>query len=359
MTSSGIRGTRMTRTVVTCFCIAVFSAGLLSCSSTAPRGAGAVLTDGKYDTEFPTQPAAKYLTRIVESVLRLNSVVYYRTYFFGDQERVTRKSLTEEILRAHEYNAVYSSSSTSGTSTVIESNGRQIALLTCAHLVAYPDTVFSFLAGPEKRPSEFISSVSVQQRMELYVATLPEGGVLTLLAIDKEKDLAVVGRQFESFQALLPPPIGFPFGKSAELDWGTFVYLVGYPSGNKILTRALVSSPNKDHQQSFLVDAVFGRGFSGGICLALRDGIPNFEIVGMIKSVPAHVSYVLTPGRENAVEELDFSRPFRGNAYIDKQVDIEYGTSQALSAEVIVEFLADHKSELLDSGFRIEPMIHN
>ena len=52
----------------------------------------------------------------------------------------------------------------------------------------------------------------------------------------------------------------------------------------------------------FLVDAVFNRGYSGGIVLAIRDGVPNFELVGLVKSVPAEYEYVMKPIMTNNQE---------------------------------------------------------
>ena len=69
----------------------------------------------------------------------------------------------------------------------------------------------------------------------------------------------------------------------------------GYPSGHKMVTKAIVSSPNKDRKGSFLLDAVLTPGFSGGIALAVRDGVPNFELVGLVQLVSGRTTYALGP----------------------------------------------------------------
>ena len=71
------------------------------------------------------------------------------------------------------------------------------------------------------------------------------------------------------------------------------------------------------------------------------------------------MSYVLTPGRENTGEDLDLSRPYKGKMYVDREVDIEYGTSQAVSAETIRQFLSDHRSEIVDGGYQIDALLKN
>ncbi|MCK7529466.1 MAG: hypothetical protein MZV64_73895 [Ignavibacteriales bacterium] len=53
-----------------------------------------------------------------------------------------------------------------------------------------------------------------------------------------------------------------------------------------MVTKAIVSNPSRDESGSFLVDAVVNNGMSGGLVLAIKDGVPNFEMVGMIQWVP-------------------------------------------------------------------------
>ncbi len=338
------------RTLLLC-CLAF---AVWSCSTVQPSVSRAPVVDGKYDSEFPSSPTSSYLERIAESVQRLNSIAYYKTYFFSPQEKFRATDINDGVLNAHEHNSVYANSSTSGTATIISSSSRKIAFLTCAHIVAFPETLITFFPGPDRNPSPFVATLSVLKRTALYVATLPEGGTVDVLALDRVNDLAVVGHTYESSQPLLPPVLSYPLGSSEELQWGTFLYLFGYPAGTKVITRGIVSSPNKDKRHSYVVDAVFGRGFSGGICLALRDGVPNFELVGMIKMVPAHTSYVLTPGRDRQADELDLDLPYTGQIFIERRTEIEYGITQAISAETIRDFLDSHLLDLSQLGYSID-----
>lgn len=330
-------------------------AGLLAgCSPSVPIGSSARVVDGQYDSEFPSTPVSSYLEHIGESVQRLNAVAYYKTYFFNLQEEFRANDLTDAVLNAHEEKAVYSNSSTSGTATTIVSTSNRVAFLTCGHIVAFPDTVLTYFPGPNRKPSDYVATLSLLKRTALYIATLPEGGAVEILALDRTNDLAVVGHTYEDSQPGLPPVFSYSLGNSKELQWGTFLYMLGYPAGMKVVTKGIVSSPNKDKRHSYIVDAVFGRGFSGGICLALRDGVPNFEMVGLIKMVPAHTSYVLTPGREHDYDELDLDLPYTGQAYIERRTEIEYGVTQAVSAESIREFLEGHRLDLVQLGFSID-----
>lgn len=334
--------------------IVFFVAILGSSCSTFTGSLSSVIVDHRYDSEFPTRPVSSYLQHIAESVLRLNSIAYYQTYAFGAAERFRPAEITDAVLNAHQGSSVLSSSSTSGTATVISRTSREIALLTCAHVVSFPETVFTFQYSPEKRQTEFVASVSILRNVVLYVATLPEGGKVDLIVADRENDLAVVGRKFEESESFVSPVVPCPFGRASELEWGTFLYLFGYPGGNKVVTKGIVSSPEKDRQESFLVDAVFGRGFSGGICVALRDGPPNFELVGLIKMVPARSYYVLTPGKDRLPEDLEIGVPYGGESFVEKHTDIEYGWTQAISVESVKAFLLENQQRLKDEGFPVD-----
>jgi hypothetical protein len=123
------------------------------------------------------------------------------------------------------------------------------------------------------------------------------------------------------------------------------------------VTKAIVSNPNRDKYGSFLTDAVFNRGFSGGIVLAIRDGVPNFELVGMMKLVPGHQHYYLSPAKEGEQLEFDPNIPFTGDVYAESRVDIIYGVAPAIPAEMIVEFLKSNEETLIDQGYDLRSFL--
>ena len=73
--------------------------------------------------------------------------------------------------------------------------------------------------------------------------------------------------------------------------------------------------------------------------LALRDGVPNFELVGVVRQVSAHSSFVLVPGREEGYE-YDPGVPYTGTVFPERLTEIDHGMTQVTSAEMIGEFLA-------------------
>jgi hypothetical protein len=331
----------------------LFAVASLSCSPSAYREVYPTLLDGKYDTEFPYRGCSKQLEEISESVKMLSTVAYYRTFAIPESDHLRLGDITRELLAARAASSVFVNRSMSGTATVLSYQNHSVVLMTCAHVVSFGDTLVSYHIGADRRPTKYVRSIAVKERQMNFVGLLPEGGELEILAIDEAADIALLGKRFVTDPPLPIPVFRYPFGKAKELEWGSFVYLFGYPSGFRVVTKGIVSSPNRDKRGSFLVDAVFGGGFSGGIALAVRDGVPNFELVGMVKMVSAHSSFVLTPPVENGVVDYDTSTPYSGDIYVEKHTDIDYGVTQTTSVERILEFFAEHRSEVQAKGYSL------
>ncbi len=325
----------------------------LSCSSSPERGASPVVRDGRYDSEFPSLRSSRQLEQIAETVKMITAIAYYRTFAIELAEHIQKTDVTPEFLEAREKDAIYVNKSLSGTATIIWAEGRRVALLTCAHIVAFPDTEITYHIGPDRRPTPFLKTFSIKERQMNFVGILPEGGDLEILAIDRGADVAIMGKLFEQSPSIPIPVFSYPVGRASDLEWGTFVYLFGYPSGYRIVTSGLVSNPNRDKRGSFLLDAVIGGGFSGGIAVAVRDGVPNFELVGMVKMVSARTSYVLRPQTDDSAVEYDPTVPYTGEVYVDRHTDIEYGVSQAVPVEAVLEVLEANRASLVAQGFFI------
>ena len=331
----------------------------LSCSSTSYREVYPMLTDGKYDSEFPYRGCSEQLEQISESVRMINCIAYYKSLVFPLDAKVRIADLHDPFLKEKAEKEVYLNQTSSGSATVIYCQKKRIALLTCAHVVDFNDTIFTFYRGEDKKQSEFIQSIAVKDRQTNYVAAIQGAQNLEIVLIDKENDLALVGQRFEFSAVPTVTVFNYPIGKAKELEWGAFVYLFGYPAGYRIVTKAIVSNPNKDKHGSFLTDAVFNRGFSGGIVLAIRDGVPNFELVGMMKLVPGYQHYYLTPAKEGDQVEFDSNIPFRGDVYAESRTDIIYGVAPAIPAELIVEFLQTNLRKLIEEGYDVRPFLEH
>ena len=320
---------------------------LISCSKKIYRVAYPTLSDGRYDSEFPYKNCSEELQEISDAVTKVFCNTYYKNYYFSPDRRVVPKDINKKLLDNPDGRADLKNS-VSGTATVIYFQVNRIALLTCAHVVTKPDTILSYFISEDKLSEKYIQTISIKQRQEILVYGMPEDGVFDVLLIDNENDIAILNKELKSSTVAQIPVLNYPFGKAKELQWGSFVYLIGYPMGNKVITRGIVSQPDRDRRGAFLIDALFNRGLSGGILLAVRDGVPNFEVVGITTSAAAETETVLVPERNKNYDE---TVPYEGKIYVDNKKSINYGITKAISAEAILNLIKENRNDLLRKGY--------
>jgi len=119
----------------------------------------------------------------------------------------------------------------------------------------------------------------------------------------------------------------------------------------QMITKALVSSPNRDSEGSFLLDAVVNKGYSGGIVLAIRDGVPNFELVGIVQWVPEEKNNIIIPGKRKDDEPYNSLIPYDGELFVKRDSEIKYGIAKIISTETIQNFVENNKQNLYDQGY--------
>lgn len=325
-----------------------------SCSSVTYDKIYPTLQDGKYDSEFPYKGSSEELEEISSTIHRVNSTAFYRTYTFNQNDKIKRSELQSEQTFDKSVSTGYADQTSSGTATIIYSAEGKVALLTCAHVVNYPDTVLSFYSDGEGHLTNILEAVFIKEAQAIYVAGFPEGSELEIIAIDKERDLALIGRDYHELMGFKFPVFNYPVGKSKELDWGSFVYVFGYPINYQMVTKAIVSSPNSDAEGSFLLDAVVNQGTSGGIVLAIRDGVPNFELVGIVQWVPEEEDNILVPAKLKNNEAYNPISPYEGDVFVKRFSSIRYGIAKIISVESILTFLLNNKQILYDEGYYLE-----
>jgi hypothetical protein len=343
--------------------IALFSLAVIipllftNCSTISYKEIYPILQDGKYDSEFPYKGASDELKDISQCVHRINSTVFYKTYRFDTAKEVTLEKIKDYGISQLASTEGYSDQSCGGTALTIYFSDGRVALLTCAHIVSYPDTVISYTRDESGKSTNYLESILIKEKQTVYAAGFPEGSELEVLAIDKKNDLAVIGRYYSQLINKIFPVFNYPLGNAKDLDWGSFVYSFGYPMNNQMVTKAIVSSPNKDGEGSFLVDAVINKGFSGGIVLAIRDGVPNFELVGIIQWVPGEDENVLVPEKLESNESYNSIIPYKGEEYVKRILSIRYGIASVISIETVKEFITSNKDNLYSKKYYLDKFI--
>ncbi len=99
-----------------------------------------------------------------------------------------------------------------------------------------------------------------------------------------------------------------------------------------------------------MVDANFNRGFSGGLVLATRAGGSSLEWVGIVKSVSANAHFRFKPAPEE-LRDVDVHRPYEGDIYLERVLNINYGVTYVVSAKAIRAFFIKHERSLKKQGF--------
>lgn len=328
---------------------------LVSCPRPVNTIVRPVKADGQYDTEYPSANCAGELERISQSIKLLNSIAYYKQYVFPDSIRIRYKEIDRTILNSPDNEINYFNNTASGTATLILSTQNSVALVTCAHIVDFPDTIIRYMRG-DFRNKTYIKSIAYKEKQTNYINDLPDGRDIEILLIDPENDIAIAGRHNEIATGNAPPQpvLQCPIGKARDLQWGNFVYLMGFPRGNKMISSGLVSDPNRGRDGGFLVDTPFNRGFSGGIVLAIRDGVPNFELVGIAKSAAAEFEHILTPSERTDFSQYDAFTPYDGEMYIQNKASIQYGVTNIVPIETVLRIIRQNSRHfsLLGYDFR-------
>lgn len=329
---------------------------LVSCKSAIYKVAYPALSDGRYDSEFPYKSSSDQLEEITNSVKMLNSVAYYTAYVFDYESMIRKKDINQKVLDEKNIDIGRFDRTASGTATIVSSQFGSVVLLTCAHIVDFPDTIISYFKTPSGYNTGYIESISIKDKQVNYIPEFPSGGEVDVLVRDDKLDLALLGRHFGKDHIGKFDVFNYPIGKAKELNWGSFVYAIGFPMNYKMLSKGIVSSPNKDKRGSFLIDAVFNKGFSGGVVLAIRDGVPNFELVGLVNTVPIMRQFVLTPKNPSRRRVYNPIVPYKGEAYLQEMMNIRYGVTKVISVETIIDFIQNNWKTVLTKGYNMKDL---
>lgn len=326
---------------LTCFCSFKASKQLMDMNSHA-----------RYRTNFPDSNVSADLENVLRSVKKIKNYSSYHTYVFDKNTRITLKDLSSEGLLEHTRAGIVTNEATAGTACVIFSDGTNTALLTCAHAVKAPDTIIQWAEYSDLGDNKYIHSISIKIKQQLYVNDLPEGNKFRVLASDLNNDIAFIGTRFTEPVPNIPV-FSYKCGNSSELRWGSFLYLAGFPTGQQMVIHGIVSSL-AGNEGSFLTDALFNEGLSGGMALAVTESGSQFELVGMARSVAATYGYVLKPEKE--MHEFTYNPVLRyeGNIYVNQKKDISYGVTSIISINQIRNFYQENRFQLLKAGYNFD-----
>lgn len=325
----------------------------VSFSCHGPRPAGKEKGRGKpfYSTRPAAPEAAGCLDRAAKSVKKIYSVASYTTWQFRREDRMTGQRLAAGAYRQNSWGIISTNETVLGTGTVIAASRSRVVLLTCAHVVTAPDTLVTWYESAGDDPVRYIRSFSLKERQENWVKGLPSCGPFEVLAADGEADIALIGQDCERLTDTVEV---FPFapGNAGRLGWGSFLYIVGFPLGNRVITSGMASPAEKRPFGEFTVDALLNKGHSGGLVLALPVRGGCMEMVGMVKSVSSTREAWLKPA-PGSLAAPDWI-PYTGESFIGSSDHISYGINAVIPIEQIRDFCQRNLGQLRKSGYAID-----
>jgi len=306
--------------------------------------------DNQYDSEFPNVPTSDYLEEINNSVKLVNIMVRYHVYDIPLEEKLTTKNFDEDIIKDIAVKESYVNSPASGTATIIYNNNHRVALMSCAHIFNFPDTIAVNYLDDQGKVTPYVQSVYFKLEQNITIPGLPEISDFQVLVSDFKKDIAVIGKNYKNVKMIGNTTIRYPRGKASELKPGTFVFLFGFPRGIQMVSKAIVGHPNKDAKHNFIIDAAVHSGISGGPVFALRDGAPNFELVGMVFATAGEMLQFLGPGDIHSYDSNKKNK-YHGDIYLKSTRQVVYGITYVISIESIEDFFSDNYDAFMSKGY--------
>lgn len=336
------------------FSLAVAAGAICSCVST-PRPVPVYQPqDDKYTSAHPSREVSAKLSRIQNSVQRIISTVGYSVYYFNDK-RIAKTEVSDESLSSFSTRSVTVNQSNAGTAISVLQNEDYTLLLTAYHIIASPDTVVTFVKNGNVPDRTFIKSMSIKKSDEIFLFNSGSLIKLEMIAADPFKDLALLIAPNVNYD-YDAPPLQLQTGTAKNLQLGTFIFVLGFPLGNPMVTSGIVSAPDYDMRGGFLTDALFNHGISGGLIIASNDGYDSFEWVGMSSTASVNEQFFLVPDPIEQQFYSDFD-VYADSVYIDQKSFINYGVSRAISIERILEFLYENEDLLNRLGFSATDLV--
>jgi hypothetical protein len=308
-----------------------------------------------YQTAFPEHDTSRELARTFASVKQISFTAEYRTYLFPAEAGITEEDVRSGRFRARADSSFPESLSKAGTATIIARSGTHVTLLTTDHVVHLPALRISYYdegpgrsgaAGPRR-----VASASVRTSQRGTLVPHPGRGPLEVLARDEHNDLALLGMELgELSDTTLFPPLALRTGDSKRLSWGSFLYVLGYPAGYRMVTRSIVSNPNWDGRGGFISDGLWNEGISGGLILAIRGETGALEPVGLARAGAATSELRLQPDTLSAATAGE-TRRYEGMLYVESVLRIQYGITLPVSMTAVSDFLERNRAALRARGY--------
>ena len=107
-----------------------------------------------------------------------------------------------------------------------------------------------------------------------------------------------------------------------------------------------------DALHRFYVDVAIRAGYSGGPVVAVRDGLPHFELVGLCRGATTQTFRLLVPDRR-LIEGTVLSTDLLGRISVEEREVVEPGLGFVMGIEAVQQFLLSCRDPLRGVGIDI------
>ncbi|MEX0646361.1 MAG: serine protease [Balneolaceae bacterium] len=323
----------------------LFAAGVFitSCTTTEILEPTLQPTDPYYTSAFPIHNISPELVKIQSSVIRIASTGGFTTYFLDENNLLTVDQLDTLNLEDVSVRTENFEETTAGTAVVIGKSQNRAVLLTNAHTITFPDTLVTYRRGDDIPRETYVAYVTVKKRQTNIALVEPSLVFFNILDSNERADLALIDFNLRNVDDNNIRPVDISLGNSKNLQTGTVVYVLGFPKGFPMVTQGIVSDPNRRRDGSFLTDALFNRGVSGGLIIASKDNFRSFDWVGIANAGVATQEYFLIPDAD-FLDTRETVQAYQGPLRAEQKARMDYGITYAIPTEVIAEFLNRNNS---------------
>ena len=322
-----------------------FATALLVFSSCVHRTAKIYLDNG-FELRWNL---ANELEKLQESVKLVSGICYYRGYILSESLKITTREAKVLNMGKFAVEKFYFNKNRSGSSVVIYSDADKVLLVTCAHVIDFPDTLMRCYSVGRDRAG-YVEAISYKEKQELYITELDGYDSVGVLLIDRGLDIAFLLVHISEEAINTVQAIGCPYGNSSKLKLGSRVYIIGYPGGYKMISSGVIGRVGSGAGESIVVDAPFNRGASGGAVVAIREDGQGLELIGLARSASAEFLEFLVPAESYEFSDLEKVKPYSGEVYVERHPIIRYGITLVIPINRIIEYMKEHADTFKSKG---------
>ena len=108
-----------------------------------------------------------------------------------------------------------------------------------------------------------------------------------------------------------------------------------------------------DQNDRFYVDAAIRAGYSGGPVVAVRDGLPHFELVGLCRGATTETFRLLVPDQRLS-QGTALSTGLLKRISVQEREVVEPGLGFVMGIEAVQQFLLNCRDPLREAGIDIQ-----